>query len=167
MGVGQIRRDGLSVGLSAGRQPSRSRRRLSRYQRWSQGHPQICTRVDRATYEKIQEVLATHHLLVKDLLLQALRRYVEVEEAFDGAGSAGEVEELCKKADACAVAAVAKVRVKKAEQELKRVEAELQQANAALLRLKKQIAKYCPKCPDYKEIRRELIKAGILKPKPF
>jgi len=43
----------------------------------------------------------------------------------------------------------------------------LQQANAALLRLKKQIAKYCPKCPDYKEIRRELIKAGILKPKPF
>jgi multidrug resistance efflux pump len=104
---------------------------------------------------------------VKDLLLQALRRYVEVEEAFDGAGSVGEVEELCKKTDACAMAAVAKARAKKAEQELQRVEAELQQANALVLRLKKQIAKYCPKCPDYKEIRRELIKAGILKPKSF
>ncbi|MFP3252417.1 MAG: hypothetical protein RXO32_11910 [Thermoproteus sp.] len=102
---------------------------------------------------------------MKDLLLEALRRYVEVEEAFDEAGSVSEVEELCKKADACAVAAVAKVRAKKAEQELQRVEAELQRANAALLRLKKQIAKFCPKCPDYREIRRELIKAGILKPK--
>ena len=120
--------------------------------------------MDRATYEKLQEVLATHHKLVKDLLLEALKRYVEVEEAFDEAGSVSEVEELCKRTDACAVAAVAKVRAKRAEQELQRLEAELAKLQQTLLRLKKQIAKYCPKCPDHKEIKRELIKAGVLKP---